>query len=116
MPDYTPSGWPEANAVGLTAPHVALSVYTEEAQTMKLRLATESLLVLLAGNALADPETAYQGGKAVSKTISGDKTKVDDRDLEARSRDKAREMGAKASPASSSKDKSASKPSTDSKK
>jgi ABC-type uncharacterized transport system involved in gliding motility auxiliary subunit len=77
---------------------------------MILRLGVAALLLFVAGTTLADPETAYQGGKAISKTITSDNTKVDDRDLEARMRDKARELGASLNPASRSKDKSASEP------
>lgn len=54
------------------------------------------LLMGMSEPAAADPEQAYQGGKAIKDTMTGNKDKVDDRDFEERMRALAREQGAKA--------------------
>lgn len=39
-------------------------------------------VLLISTSASADPEKAYQAGKALSNQITGNKSQVDDRDLE----------------------------------
>lgn len=41
----------------------------------------------------ADPERAYQGGKKLAETVTGQKNDVDDRDAEARLNDWLRKKG-----------------------
>jgi hypothetical protein len=63
---------------------------------MKKIAAAALFLMMLAGTATADPEKAYKGGKALSDSITGNKTQVDDRDAQQRAADWLKQKGAEA--------------------
>lgn len=64
-------------------------------KTLLKLMATATVFTSLCNvSAHADPEQAYQGGKAMSDSITGNNTlKVDDRDAEQRARDWAKQKG-----------------------
>jgi hypothetical protein len=69
---------------------------TKETRSMKAIAAAALFLMMLAGTASADPEKAYQGGKALSDSVTGNKTKVDDRGFQEKAGDYVKQKGAEA--------------------
>lgn len=64
---------------------------------MKLLIvAVTAAIVGISSAAFADPEQSYKGGKAMRDSITGTKSKVDDRDGEQRAKDYATQKGCQA--------------------